>query len=87
MPPCGDKGYLPILVVFRAVCQLAVALIVVNLHRALKRLSIYADWQALMRQILYGAACNRLHGMEERYAWRLLMTHDRGGIDMSTLTQ
>src|SRR5260370_20692914 len=31
---------------------------------------------ALMRQILYGAACNRLHSMEERCARWFLMTHD-----------
>jgi CRP-like cAMP-binding protein len=36
---------------------------------------------ALMRQILYGAACNRLHSMEERCARWLLMTHDRAGQD------
>lgn len=42
---------------------------------------------ALMRQILYGAACNRLHSMEERCARWLLMTHDRAGEDTFPLTQ
>ena len=42
---------------------------------------------ALMRQILYGAACNRLHSMEERCARWLLMTHDRAAGDTFPLTQ
>lgn len=42
---------------------------------------------ALMRQILYGAACNRMHSMEERCARWLLMTHDRAGSDTFPLTQ
>jgi CRP-like cAMP-binding protein len=42
---------------------------------------------ALMRQILYGASCNRLHNMEERCARWLLMTHDRAGQDTFPLTQ
>jgi len=42
---------------------------------------------ALMRQILHGAACNRLHSMEERCARWLLMTHDRAGVDTFPLTQ
>ena len=43
---------------------------------------------ALMRQILYGAACNRIHSMEERCARWLLMTHDRAGdIGLLPLTQ
>ena len=42
---------------------------------------------ALMRQILHGAACNRLHSMEERCARWLLMTHDRAGEDTFPLTQ
>jgi CRP-like cAMP-binding protein len=42
---------------------------------------------ALMRQILQGAACNRLHNMEERCARWLLMTHDRAGQDHFPLTQ
>lgn len=41
----------------------------------------------LMRQIMYGAACNRLHSMEERCARWLLMTHDRAGVDTFPLTQ
>ena len=40
-----------------------------------------------MRQILHGAACNRLHSMEERCARWLLMTHDRAGQDTFPLTQ
>jgi CRP-like cAMP-binding protein len=48
---------------------------------------IHQHFYALMRQILYGAACNRLHSMEERCARWLLMTHDRAGIDMFPLTQ
>jgi len=42
---------------------------------------------ALLRQILYGAACNRIHSMEERCARWLLMTHDRAGVDTFPLTQ
>jgi CRP-like cAMP-binding protein len=34
---------------------------------------------ALMRQILYGAACNQQHSMEQRCARWLLMTRDRAG--------
>ena len=42
---------------------------------------------ALMRQILYGAACNRMHSMKQRCARWLLMTHDRAGEDTFPLTQ
>ena len=42
---------------------------------------------ALTRQILHGAACNRMHSMEERCARWLLMTHDRAGQDSFPLTQ
>lgn len=42
---------------------------------------------ALVRQILYGAACNRIHSMEKRCARWLLMTHDRAGQDSFPLTQ
>jgi len=42
---------------------------------------------ALTRQILHGAACNRLHSMEERCARWLLMTHDRASQDSFPLTQ
>jgi CRP-like cAMP-binding protein len=42
---------------------------------------------ALIRQILYGAGCNRQHSMEERCARWLLMTHDRAGQDTFPLTQ
>jgi CRP-like cAMP-binding protein len=42
---------------------------------------------ALLRQILYSAACNRLHSMDERCARWMLMTHDRAGQDTFPLTQ
>jgi len=42
---------------------------------------------ALLRQILFGAACNRIHTMEERCARWMLMTHDRAGEDTFPLTQ
>jgi CRP-like cAMP-binding protein len=42
---------------------------------------------ALMRQVLIGAACNRLHTMEQRCARWLLMTHDRAGEAVFPLTQ
>ena len=48
---------------------------------------VYQHLYALLRQILYGAACNRLHSMEERCARWLLMTHDRAGLDSFPLTQ
>ncbi len=48
---------------------------------------IHRHVYALMRQILYGAACNRIHSMEERCARWLLMTHDRAGQDTFPLTQ
>ncbi|MGD0047625.1 MAG: Crp/Fnr family transcriptional regulator [Bryobacteraceae bacterium] len=48
---------------------------------------IHQHLYALMRQILHGAACNRIHSMEERCARWLLMTHDRAGGDTFPLTQ
>jgi CRP-like cAMP-binding protein len=42
---------------------------------------------ALMRQILHGAACNRLHSLDQRAARWLLMTHDRACTDTFPLTQ
>jgi CRP-like cAMP-binding protein len=48
---------------------------------------IHQHVYALLRQVLYGAACNRLHSMEERCARWLLMTHDRAGQDTFPLTQ
>ena len=42
---------------------------------------------ALIRQVLIGAACNRLHTMEERCARWLLMTHDHAGQNSFPLTQ
>jgi CRP-like cAMP-binding protein len=43
--------------------------------------------QALLTQIAQGAACNRLHTVDERAARWLLMTHDRVGADEFPLTQ
>jgi CRP-like cAMP-binding protein len=48
---------------------------------------IHQHFYALMRQVFYGAACNRIHSMEERCARWLLMTHDRAGRDTFPLTQ
>jgi CRP-like cAMP-binding protein len=47
----------------------------------------HQHFYALTRQIPYGAACNRIHSMEERCARWLLMTHDRAGQDTFPLTQ
>ena len=55
--------------------------------RPLVRDLVHQHLFALMRQVLYGAACNRLHSMEERCARWLLMTHDRAGQDNFPLTQ
>ena len=43
--------------------------------------------QAFFVQLAQGAACNRLHSMDERLARWLLMTHDRVGQDQFPLTQ
>ena len=48
---------------------------------------IHRHMYALTRQILYGAACNRMHSMEERCALWLLMTNDRAGQETFQLTQ
>jgi CRP-like cAMP-binding protein len=48
---------------------------------------IYQHMYALLRQVLYGAACNRIHSMEERCARWLLMTHDRAGRNTFPITQ
>jgi CRP-like cAMP-binding protein len=42
---------------------------------------------ALLRQVLFGAGCNRVHNMEQRCARWMLMTHDRAGQDTFPLTQ
>jgi CRP-like cAMP-binding protein len=42
---------------------------------------------ALVRQILLGASCNRIHNMEQRCARWLLMTHDRAAKNTFPLTQ
>ena len=59
---------------------------VVGNRLAIQRL-IHLHLYALLRQILFGAACNRIHSMEERCARWLLMTHDRAGQDAFPLTQ
>jgi CRP-like cAMP-binding protein len=43
--------------------------------------------QALMNQMAYSVACNRLHSVEERMCRWLLMTHDRVGADRFPMTQ
>jgi CRP-like cAMP-binding protein len=43
--------------------------------------------QAMFNQIAQSAACNRLHGVEQRCARWLLQTHDRVGRDQFELTQ
>src|SRR3954471_5109181 len=43
--------------------------------------------QALMTQIAQGAACNRLHNLEQRCARWLLMTHDRVDSDRFLLAR
>jgi CRP-like cAMP-binding protein len=43
--------------------------------------------QALMNQMAYSVACNRLHSVEERMCRWLLMTHDRVSADQFPLTQ
>ena len=55
--------------------------------RPLVQKAINQHLYALMRQILYGAACNRIHSMDERCARWLLMTHDRADGDTFPLTQ
>jgi CRP-like cAMP-binding protein len=52
------------------------------LHRVLKRFN-----QALVGQMAYSVACNRLHSVEERMCRWLLVTHDRVGADQFPLTQ
>jgi CRP-like cAMP-binding protein len=42
---------------------------------------------AFFTQISQGSACNRLHGMDQRLARWLLLTHDRVGRDQFPLTQ
>jgi CRP-like cAMP-binding protein len=59
----------------------------ISIQRPLIQKLVHEHMYALMRQILYGASCNRLHSMEERCARWLLMTHDRAGEDTFPLTQ
>ena len=58
----------------------------VERERELRRLiNRYAH--AYLSQVAQGAACNRLHGIEQRCARWLLMTHDRVGRDEFPLKQ
>jgi len=58
----------------------------VERERELRRLiNRYA--QAYLSQVAQGAACNRLHGLEERCARWLLLTHDRVRSDELHLKQ
>lgn len=58
----------------------------VERERELRRLvNRYA--QAFLTQVAQGAACNRLHGIEQRCARWLLMTHDRVTGDEFPLKQ
>jgi CRP-like cAMP-binding protein len=52
------------------------------LGRVMKRYN-----QALVNQMSYSVACNRLHSVEERMCRWLLMTRDRVGADRFPLTQ
>jgi len=56
-------------------------------RRPLVERLIHQHLYALVRQIMLGAACNRLHSMEERCARWLLLTHDQAGGDTFPLTQ
>lgn len=49
--------------------------------------AVNAHMYSLMRQILYGASCNKRHTMEERCARWLLMTQDRARGDTFPLTK
>jgi CRP-like cAMP-binding protein len=55
--------------------------------RPLFEVLLRRHFYALMRQIIYVTACNRLHTMPERCARWLLMAHDRAGQDTFLLTQ
>jgi CRP-like cAMP-binding protein len=48
---------------------------------------MYRHLHALLRQVLFGAACNGIHSMEQRCSRWLLMTHDRSDADNFPLTQ
>src|SRR5258708_11699974 len=54
--------------------------------RPLLEKALHRHFYALTRQILHGAACNRLHSMEERCARWLFMTHDRASQHSFPLT-
>lgn len=58
----------------------------VERERALRRL-INRYSQAYLSQVAQGAACNRLHGIEQRCARWLLLTQDRVGRDDFSLKQ
>lgn len=59
---------------------------VMRLDGALYRL-LHLYTQAMFVQTAQGAACNRLHSIEQRFCRWLLMTHDRVGWDTFPLTQ
>jgi CRP-like cAMP-binding protein len=58
----------------------------VERERELRRL-VNRYSQAYLSQVAQGAACNRLHGIEQRCARWLLLTHDRVGRDQFLLKQ
>jgi len=63
-----------------------VIIALVERERELRRLiNRYA--QAYISQVAQGAACNRVHGIEQRCARWLLMTHDRVDRDEFSLKQ
>ena len=59
---------------------------VIERERELRRL-VNRYSQAYLTQAAQGAACNRLHGIEQRCARWLLMTHDRVAGDEFPLKQ
>lgn len=70
-------------------CRLPAAALgeAVDTRPAVRRL-LHRYAQAYLTQVAQGAACNRLHGIEQRCARWLLMTHDRvGGADTFPLKQ
>ena len=72
-----------------AACRLPAAALseAVAVRPAVRRL-LHRYAQAYLTQVAQGAACNRLHGIEQRCARWLLMTHDRvGGADTFPLKQ
>lgn len=64
----------------------AVMVELIERNRELRRL-INRYSQAYLSQVAQGAACNRLHGIEQRCARWLLLTHDRVRSDSFSLKQ